>query len=120
MGLGARLGAKCSRAESRAITARAIPLGKAAACCGAENFDFHDGILQAAKRNRRPGWSSKVEQIQNGPTVAAIGPHNSRLEFSVGVRADFAVQIDFFVLRGGPFHGEQLLVRFQKVRCREL
>jgi hypothetical protein len=24
------------------------------------------------------------------------------------------------VLRGGPFHGEQLLVRFQKVRCREL
>jgi len=26
------------------------------------------------------------------------------LEFGVGVRADFAVQIDFFVLRGGPFH----------------
>jgi hypothetical protein len=43
-----------------------------------------------------------------------------RLEFSVGVRADFAVQIDFFVLGGGPFHDEQLLVRFQKVRCREL
>ena len=27
------------------------------------------------------------------------------LDFGVGVRADFAVQIDFFVLRCGPFHG---------------
>src|SRR5882762_10000453 len=27
-----------------------------------------------------------------------------RLEFGVGVRADFAVQVDFFVLRSGPFH----------------
>jgi hypothetical protein len=26
------------------------------------------------------------------------------LELGVGVRADFAVQVDFFVLRGGPFH----------------
>src|ERR1700756_2395106 len=27
------------------------------------------------------------------------------LQLSVGVRADFAVKIDFFVLRCGPFHG---------------
>jgi hypothetical protein len=27
-----------------------------------------------------------------------------RLEFGVGVRADFAVQIDLFMLRCGPFH----------------
>jgi len=27
-----------------------------------------------------------------------------RLKLGVGVRADFAVQIDFFVLRGDPFH----------------
>ena len=27
------------------------------------------------------------------------------LELGVGVRADFAVQIDLFVLRGYPFHG---------------
>jgi hypothetical protein len=26
------------------------------------------------------------------------------LEFGVGVRADFAVQVDLFVLRCGPFH----------------
>jgi hypothetical protein len=28
-----------------------------------------------------------------------------RLEFRVSVRANFAIQIDFFVLRCGPFHG---------------
>jgi hypothetical protein len=27
------------------------------------------------------------------------------LQLGVGVRANFAVQVDFFVLRGGPFHG---------------
>jgi hypothetical protein len=27
-----------------------------------------------------------------------------RLEFGVGVRADFAVQVDLFVLRSNPFH----------------
>ena len=27
-----------------------------------------------------------------------------RLKFCVGVRADFAVQVDLFVLRGNPFH----------------
>ncbi len=33
---------------------------------------------------------------------------NQRLEFRVGVRADFAVEVDFFVLRCGPFHGRLL------------
>jgi hypothetical protein len=32
-----------------------------------------------------------------------------RLEFGVGVRADFAVQLDFFMLRGNPFHRERSL-----------
>jgi hypothetical protein len=26
------------------------------------------------------------------------------LKLGVGVRADFAVEVDLFVLRGGPFH----------------
>jgi hypothetical protein len=30
--------------------------------------------------------------------------YDAVLEFGVGVRADFAVQIDLFVLRGDPFH----------------
>jgi hypothetical protein len=35
----------------------------------------------------------------------APGTYFYNLEFGVGVRADFAVQIDFFVLWCGPFHG---------------
>lgn len=34
------------------------------------------------------------------------------LEFGVGVGADFTIQIDFFVLRGGPFH-----VRCSQMMC---
>ena len=37
--------------------------------------------------------------------------YSGRLEFGVGVRANFAVQIDFFVLRGDPFHGRSSLRR---------
>jgi hypothetical protein len=33
-----------------------------------------------------------------------------RLEFGVGVRANFAVEVDLFVLRCGPFHGAAPLV----------
>ena len=106
MRLGARPGVKRSGAEPGAIAACAIPLGEAAACCGAENLDFHEGILQGAKRKCKPGWRNKDVQRQNGPIAAAVGPHNSRLQFSVGVRADFAIQIDLFVLRGDPFHSD--------------
>jgi hypothetical protein len=41
----------------------------------------------------------------------ATAPRNGRymdvlegLKLGVGVRADFAVQVDLFVLRGNPFH----------------
>jgi len=97
---------KRSRAESGAVAAGAIPLRKAAARCRAEDLDFHKGILQAEKRKCNRGWRSEDLRKQNGPTAAAVGPHNSRLKFSVGVRADFTIQIDFFVLRGDPFHGD--------------
>jgi hypothetical protein len=30
--------------------------------------------------------------------------NEKELQFGVGVRADFAVQVDLFVLRGNPFH----------------
>jgi hypothetical protein len=30
---------------------------------------------------------------------------NRKLKLGVGVRADFAIQIDLFVLWGDPFHG---------------
>jgi len=34
-----------------------------------------------------------------------------RLELGVGVRADLAVEVDLFVLRGNPFHVRALLER---------
>src|SRR5580765_3335186 len=39
-----------------------------------------------------------------------------RLKFGVGVRADFAVQIDLFVLRGDPFHERSSLRAFNARR----
>ena len=111
MSLGARLGAERGGSESRAIAAGAIPLGKAAAGRGAENFDFHEGILPVASGDGKPGQGFGSAQTQNGPpppqkSAATAGPTYTILEFGVGVRADFAVQIDFFVLRGDPFHGD--------------
>jgi hypothetical protein len=38
------------------------------------------------------------------------------LKFGVGVRADFAVQIDLFVLRGDPFHERGSLRAFNYKR----
>src|SRR5437667_10375308 len=42
--------------------------------------------------------------------------NEQKLEFCVGVRADFAVQIDFFMLRCGPFHGYHSLVLVELVK----
>ena len=80
-------------------------MGEATARRGAENLNFHEEILQGAKRKCKPGWRTKDVQTQNGPPQSA-GPRNEILKFGVGVRADFTVQIDFFVLRGDPFHVE--------------
>jgi hypothetical protein len=41
------------------------------------------------------GWTTRKREL---------GTAFRRLEFSVGVRADFAVEVDFFVLWGYPFH----------------
>jgi len=44
------------------------------------------------------GWTTRKRELEEFPGVR-------KLEFGVGVRADFAVEIDLFVLRGDPFHG---------------
>jgi hypothetical protein len=36
------------------------------------------------------------------------------LELGVGVGADFAVEVNLFVPRGGPFHGNKLLLQFKE------
>jgi hypothetical protein len=56
-----------------------------------------------AKAGRRPGpYKTSLGQFRE-PTGSGD------LQFGVGVGADFAVQVDLFVLRCGPFHGERSL-----------
>jgi len=38
------------------------------------------------------------------------------LELGVGVRADFAIQVDLFVLRGNPFHERRSFREFNDKR----
>jgi hypothetical protein len=45
--------------------------------------------------------ATRLDSLKAGAEKLKFGS----LEFGVGVRADFAVEIDFFVLRCGPFHG---------------
>jgi len=42
----------------------------------------------------------KEPASESGRYTSVLG----RLKLGVGVRADFAVEVDLFVLRGNPFH----------------
>lgn len=99
--LRARTTAQHALAEAAAIRAAAIPLRKAAPSRGAEDLNAHDHGGGA----RQPAPQSEV--INRKEPASDSGLYKGlfdRLKFGVGVRADFAVQIDFFVLRGDPFH----------------
>jgi hypothetical protein len=56
----------------------------------------------------RPGVDPAFKKVFARATTSQI--ENGRLDFGVGVRANFAVQFNFFVLRCGPFHGYDSLV----------
>jgi hypothetical protein len=79
LGLASRAAVKLAVPESLAIAAGAIPLGKTTPGSRAEDFYAHSC----------------------GDRQAVIA-----LQLGVGVRADLAVQVDLFVLRCGPFHGQ--------------
>src|SRR5260370_39434487 len=74
-------------AEAATVWTATIPLGKSAPGCGAEEFYAHSGTFTGDRL-----------------------PRSNRLELGVGVRANFAVEVDFFVPRGNPFHGRRLLL----------
>lgn len=81
--LRARTTAQAAIAQMAAIAASTIPLGETAPGSGTEDFYAHRRAFRADRE-------------------AVIG-----LELGVGVRADFAAQINFFVLRSNPFHGSK-------------
>ena len=82
LGLGSRTGFYRAVAEAATVRTSTIPLRKTAPGCGAEDSYAHF-VTFATDRIRRP----------------------KRLKLGVGVRANFAIEVDFFVLRGSPFHG---------------
>ena len=76
------MGFNCAVAEAATVGTSAIPLGETAPGCGAEDSYAHCGTFASDRAMRSEG-----------------------LELGVGVGANFAVEVDLFVLRGNPFHG---------------
>jgi hypothetical protein len=74
-------------AQTATVRTMTIPLGKAAPGCGSEDFYAH---------SRTP--------------ASLLAWRTECLELGVGVGADFAVEVNLFVPRGGPFHGNKLLL----------
>jgi len=59
------------------------------------------------------------QKIKRREPAAESGRYTSvlgRLKLGVGVRADFAVEVDLFVLRGNPFHEQCSLKVFNDKR----
>ena len=88
--------------QATAIGAGAIPLREAAPSRRAEDLNAHN--FAAALMGpvcKRILTNAKAPASGSGCYIGEL----EGLQFGVGVRADFAVQSDFFVLRCGPFHG---------------
>ena len=98
--------AQAAFAKTATIRTPAIPLGKAASSSGAEDFNAH------GRRTGKRGLRCKPA-VGNKKTSALESSRYTRmlegLELGVGVRADFAVEVDLFVLRGNPFHERRSL-----------
>ena len=60
------------------------------------------------------GWC-EAGPLESGSSRTAF----RRLEFGVGVRADFAVEVDFFVLWGYPFHGRGSLEKTSRYAMKD-
>jgi hypothetical protein len=87
-------------------------LRKPAPGSGAENLNAHTrttiGALAEILFGRKNRATAELPASESG----GYGRVLERLEFCVGVRADFAVQVDLFVLRGNPFHERGSLREF--------
>jgi len=68
-------------------------LGKATPGCGSEDFYAHFGT-----------------------PASVLAWRTESLELGVGVGTDFAVQINLFVPRSGPFHGKRLLTNIEDTK----
>ena len=90
-------------AKTATVRTTAIPLGKAAPGRGAEDFNAHEDTYSDAGDEGDTKY--KEPDSESGLYKGVL----DGLEFGVGVRADLAVQVDLFVLRGNPFHERRSL-----------
>src|SRR5579859_7342481 len=98
LSLGARRGFQRAVTQSGAIPTTAIPLRETTACSGTENLNTHEegpGRPAVGEQKKRDAQRRVPECSQR-----------SRLKLCVGVRTNFAIQIDLFVSRGRPFHSQ--------------
>src|SRR5215469_1759607 len=84
--LRARTSFQFAVAQSTTVRTITIPLGKAAPGCRSEDFYTHSST-----------------------PASLLARRTECLELGVRVGADFAVEVNLFVPRGGPFHGNALL-----------
>src|SRR6267154_1192791 len=106
LGLRARGPTQCATTETRAIGAGAIPLREATPGTRAKNLNTHRDTKDRAG-NSRMETEDRKPALEGGRHLSMPG----RLKLGVGVRADLAVEVDFLVLRGNPFHVRALLER---------
>jgi hypothetical protein len=105
--LAARTAAQLAFAQAPAVGTGAIPLRESTSGCGAENLNLHE----IAKCCGDVGWKQAKTETQTPArhSKRALQGVNEELQLGVGVRADFAIEVDFFVLRGDPFHERRSL-----------
>ena len=104
--MGSSAAVKRAGAKANAVHAGAIPLWEAAAGGRAEDLNAHQDTRTREKKGKR----SRKRPAPRKRTLERQSKQE-RLEFGVGVRTDFAVQVDFFVLRRDPFHEVRSLRR---------
>ena len=110
----------CVRGRARSVPARSPPQlrqaqfhwGKPPPAAEPRILSFTKRFSRAKGRGSEGAGGLRMRPDTKRPASALrftqgekAGPTNGRLEFGVGVGTDFAVQVNFFVLRGGPFHG---------------
>jgi hypothetical protein len=73
-----------------------------------EDFDDH----QTGSRARSGGRQKRRQQANRVPNLRnpENGVGGNGLQFGVGVGADFAVELDLFVIRSYPFHQRLLQI----------
>src|SRR5258706_6214866 len=98
LGLRSRRGFERTAAHARTVAAAEIPLGETTACSRAENLNAHVACPER--------WDACEQKKRDAQWRVPKCSQRRRLQLGVGVRANFAIQGNLFVLRWRPFHDQ--------------